>query len=349
MKAKFFEKLQSSQKPYVIAELGSNHNGDMDLARELIVQAKSAGADCVKFQSWSKESIFSKVKYEDNCFVNDDYRGRTDYTMEEIVQKFAISEVDLATMIDFANELEMDCTSTPFSPSEAEFLVGHDVPFFKIASMDLNNYPFLEYVAGLKKPIVLSTGLSELFEIDRAIKTIEQTGNREIAILHCVATYPVDPSNVNLNNIETFSRLYPYPVGYSDHSLGSTIALAAVAKGAKIIEKHFTLDKEMFGWDHKISADYEEMREITLGAEIVARALGSPEIKAPESALAKAEFRRSVVAGRRLQSGERVELADIDLKRPGTGIPPADIKFVIGRSMKKDVEADAILQWSDFE
>ena len=168
-------------KPYVIAELGSNHNGDMKLAKKLMLAAKQLGADCVKFQSWSKDTLFSKKKYEDNYFVADDYRNRTDYTLEEIVDAYSISEDELLEMKKFSNEVGIDCTSTPFSKKEVDFLVDKlESPFIKVASMDLNNYPYLQYVAKKGKPIVLSTGLSELYEIDRAIKTIEKEGNKHV-------------------------------------------------------------------------------------------------------------------------------------------------------------------------
>jgi N-acetylneuraminate synthase len=162
-------------KPYIIAELGANHNGDMELAKKLIVQAKEAGADCVKFQSWTKDSVFARKKYEDNYFIADDYRDRTDYTLEEIVDAYSISEDELLEMKKFADEIGIDCTSTPFSKKETDFLVDKlESPFIKVASMDLNNYPFLEYLAKKNKPIVISTGLSELYEIDKAVKTIEK-------------------------------------------------------------------------------------------------------------------------------------------------------------------------------
>ena len=197
-------------RPYIIAELGSNHNGDMDLARKLIIQAKEAGADCVKFQSWSKESIFSRKTYEENYFVADDYRSRADYTLEQIVEEFSISEEELLEMKAFADQVGIDCTSTPFSKREADFLVDNlNSPFIKVASMDLNNYPFLEYLAKKDRPIILSTGLSEMYEIDKAIRTIENAGNNKIVILHCVSIYPPKDEQVNLRNILTLQKIYP--------------------------------------------------------------------------------------------------------------------------------------------
>ena len=336
-------------RPYVIAELGSNHNGDMDLAKKLIIQAKEAGADCVKFQSWSKDTIFAKKKYEDNYFIADDYRDRNDYTLEEIVDEYSISEEELLDMKKFADEVGIDCTSTPFSKKETDFLVDKlESPFIKVASMDLNNYPFLEYLAKKGKPIVISTGLSELYEIDKAVKTIENAGNNQIIILHCVSTYPPVDSDVHLNNIKTLMATYPeYPIGFSDHTLGTAIPLASVALGACLIEKHFTLDKNMEGWDHKVSATKDEMKEIVENAKRVSDAMGSFRITATESDEKKREFRRSIVLTREMKKGELIDHEDIDYKRPGGAFDPEMTEFIVGRTVNKDLKFDHILTKED--
>ena len=341
--------LENYKKPYIIAELGSNHNGDMEFAKKLIVEAKESGADCVKFQSWSKDTIFSKKKYEDNYFVADDYRDRDDYTLEEIVEEYAISEQELLSMKEFSDQIGIDCTSTPFSRREADFLVNKmQTPFIKVASMDLNNYPFLEYLAKKGKPMIISTGLSELYEIDRAVKTIEEAGNNQITILHCVATYPPEDGDVNLNNIKTLMSAYPeYPVGFSDHTLGTIIPLSAVTLGACLIEKHFTLDKEMEGWDHKISATKEEMKAIVVGSKRIVEAMGSFRISATESNEKKIEFRRSIVITRDMAKGDMIKIEDIDYKRPGGNLNPEMTEFIIGQKVNKDLKSDHILIQSD--
>jgi len=336
-------------KPYIIAELGSNHNGDMKLAKQLIIEAKEAGSDCVKFQSWSKDSIFAKKKYEDNYFVADDYRDRDDYTLEEIVEAYSISEEELLEMKKLADEIGIDCTSTPFSKKEADFLVDKmDTPFIKVASMDLNNYPFLEYLAKKNKPMIISTGLSELYEIDKAVKTIENTGNTDICILHCVATYPPEDKDVNLNNIKTLMSTYPdYPIGFSDHTLGTAIPLASVALGACVIEKHFTLDKNMEGWDHKVSATKDEMKDIVDNAKRVSDALGSFRVTANETDEKKVEFRRSIVLTRDIKEGEIINREDIDYKRPGSGFSPEMTEYIVGRKAKTNLIYDKILTNKD--
>lgn len=348
---KLTEKVELSNysKPYIIAEIGSNHNGDMELAKRMILAAKESGADCVKFQSWTKDSIFAKKKYEDNFFIADDYRDRADFTLEEIVDAYSISEDELLEMKNFSDKVGIDCTSTPFSKKEADFLVDKlKTPFIKVASMDLNNYPFLEYLAKKGKPLIISTGLSEVYEIDRAVNVIESAGNKQIVILHCVSTYPPIDSDVHLNNIKTLMKMYPdYPVGFSDHTLGTAIPLAAVALGVCVIEKHFTLDKSMEGWDHKVSATSDEMREIVESSKRISEALGSFRITATESQEKKREFRRSIVITRDMQTGEVITIDDLDYKRPGGGFDPGMTEFLVGRTVNKDLQFDHILSTDD--
>jgi len=337
-------------KPYIIAELGANHNGDMNIAKKLIKEAKAAGAHCVKFQSWTKHSVFAKKKYEDNYFIADDYRQRDDFSLEEIVEEYSISESELLDMKKFADEIGIDCSSTPFNKKEADFLVDKlNSPFIKVASMDLNNLPFLGYLARKNLPMIISTGLSELHEIDKAVRAIENAGNNQICILHCVATYPPIDSDVNLNNIKTLMKTYPdYPIGFSDHTIGIEIPLAAVALGASLIEKHFTLNKNMEGWDHKVSATRAELESIVNGAKRISDALGSFRIRATESVEQKAEFRRSIVLAREMKAGDVITASDIDYKRPGTGVKPEMTGFIIGLKINKNLNNDHILTKEDF-
>jgi N-acetylneuraminate synthase len=249
----------------------------------------------------------------------------------------------------FCDDLNIDCTSTPFSETEADFLIESlDTPFIKVASMDLNNYPFLAYLAKKNRPMIISTGLSELYEIDKAVKAIEREGNFDITILHCVATYPPEDADVNLNNIAALKSVYPdYKIGFSDHTLGTAIPTAAFAFGISVLEKHFTLDKNMEGWDHKISATPEEMKEICDNAVRITKALGTYRISAPESNEKKQEFRRSIVLTKAFKSGEILQEGDITYKRPGVGIPPELSEFIVGRTIKHDLPYDHILTLED--
>lgn len=344
-----YQQIKNYAKPYIIAEIGSNHNGDMELAKKMIDTAKQCGADCVKFQSWSKDTIFSRKVYDDNYFLKDDYRNRTDYTLEEIVEEYSVGAKEHKELKRYCDTVGIDFASTGFSRHEIDMLVDDlDVPFVKVASMDVNNIPFLKYIASKGKPVVISTGLCGLSDINDAVTCLEENGCKEIIILHCVSIYPPKDEEVNLNNMDTFRQIYPYPVGYSDHTLGIVAPILSIAKGACIIEKHFTLDKDMAGWDHKISADPKELREIVSAAKAGYKMLGTTEIVVNEDEERRAAFQRSIVAARPIRAGEKITEENIDFKRPGTGIPPKDYKAILGRTAKRDIPYDTLLQFEDF-
>lgn len=340
---------RDAAKPYVIAEIGANHNGDIILAKKMIDEAVRCGADCVKFQSWSKDSIFSRKTYEDNYFLRDDYRNRTDYTLEQIVDKYHIGVKEHRELKDYCDQKGIDFNSTPFSNREVDLLADElQVPFIKIASMDLNNIPFLKYIAGKRKPVVISTGLCGLSEINNAVDCLEREGCKEIVLLHCVSIYPPGDEEVNLNNIDMLRENFGYPVGYSDHTIGTTAPIMSLAKNVKVIEKHFTIDKDMEGWDHKISADAGELKAICDAAAVGYKMLGSFRRRVNESQERREAFQRSIVAARNIRSGEIISREDIDFKRPGTGISPQYYEFVVGKTAKRDLAYDEIIQLQDF-
>lgn len=344
-----YKKIMDYTKPYIIAEIGSNHNGDMELAKKMIAVAKECGADCVKFQSWSKDTIFSRKVYEDNYFLRDDYRNRTDYTLETIVDEYSIDFEDHRILKEYCDSIGIDFASTGFSKAEIDLLVDElQVPFIKVASMDVNNIPFLKYIASKGKPVVISTGLCGLSDINDAIACLEENGCREIVILHCVSIYPPKDEEVNLNNIDTFRQLYPYPIGYSDHTLGVVAPVLSIAKGACIIEKHFTLDKDMVGWDHKVSANPEELRQIVEAAKVGYKMLGSYSKIVNEDQERRNAFKRSIVAARDIKKGEIIREQDLDYKRPGTGIEPKFYEFIVGKKAQRDIKYDEILCMEDF-
>lgn len=337
-------------EPYVIAEIGANHSGDLTLAIRLIDAAKEAGCDCVKFQSWTADSIFSAQPYRDNYFLGDDYRSRTDFTLREIVEAYSLSGPQLRLLAAHAAAVGIHFASTPFSEAEVDFLCKDlQPPFIKVASMDCNNYPFLEYVARKGLPIVLSTGLSTLAEVDRAVATIEASSSAPLILLHCVASYPPRDEAMNLRNISMLSQTYPHiPVGFSDHSLGGTLSNAAVALGACMIEKHFTLDRNMEGWDHRVSATPDEMAAIVLESKRVAKALGSyRRIVSADEITKRGSFRRSIVAARDIPAGKVLAPDDLTTKRPGTGLPPEQLHWIVGRVAKNSIARDEMLTADD--
>lgn len=337
------------KKPYVIAEIGANHNGDMNLAKEMIDKAKECGADCVKFQSWSKDTVFSKKVYDDNFFLSDDYRNRTDYTLESIVDKYHIGIEQHKMLKKYCDDIGIEFNSTPFSRPEVDLLVDElKVPFVKVASMDLNNIPFLEYIAGKKLPVVISTGLCELSDVADAVKTLKEYGCPEVVLLHCVSIYPPEDAQVNLNNIDMLRQTFGCKVGYSDHTLGIVAPIMSLAKGVCVIEKHFTLDKDMVGWDHKISANPEELKAICDAAKTGYQMLGSFTKVVNENQERRDAFQRSIVAARSIKKGEIITESDLDYKRPGSGISPKYYKFIVGKTAKRDLAYDEIIQMEDF-
>jgi sialic acid synthase SpsE len=334
------------ERPYIVAEIGSNHNGDMQLCRRLIDAAKNCGVDAVKFQSWSKESLISKAEYARNT----KYVGSNGQqpTLEEAVEKYQLTPAQHREVAAYCRQQNLVFFSSSFSRSEVDLLESLDAPAHKIASMDINHLPLLQYLARTRKPLILSTGLATLGEIERALDLLRTNGSGPVALLHCVSIYPSPPEIVNLRNIGTLQRAFDVPVGYSDHSLGAAIPLAALALGACIIEKHFTLDKQTPGWDHAVSADPEEMRYLVSESLKVQAALGSAvrTVNAAQIEKRKA-FRRRLVVTRALGKGERLTTADIEFKRPGTGIAPDELAYVLGRALARDVQADEELCWPD--
>jgi N,N'-diacetyllegionaminate synthase len=332
--------------PYIIAEIGSNYNGDMTLCKHMIDEAKKCGADAVKFQSWSKNSLISKAEYARNTTYADTHRHFG--SLEAMVEKYQFTEAQHHEVAAYCKEIGIHFMSSAFAPEEVDLLASMDTPAIKVASMDVNHLPLLAHMAKSGKPIILSTGMASLDEIATAMNVLKDNGAKEISLLHCISIYPPEYGDIHLNNIRMLEETFGVPVGFSDHSVGTAIPLAAIALGACIIEKHFTTNKEMEGWDHWISADPAEMEVICREGKNIFTALGSYPRIVSEAELAKrSKFRRRVVLRRAVKAGEVLKLEDLDFKRPGTGIHPNEYPYVVGRKANKDLEADAELEWSD--
>lgn len=333
------------EPPYIVAEIGANHNGDMQLCRRLIEAAKDCGVDAVKFQSWSKSSLISQAEYARNTEYGN---GNGRPTLEEAVNKYQLTPAQHREVAAYCHELQIVFFSSVFSTPEVDLLESLEVPAYKVASMDINHLPLLAYLARTRKPLIVSTGLATLGEIERALEVLRSNGAGPVALLHCVSIYPSPPGIVNLENIPTLRRAFNVQVGYSDHSLGAAIPLAAVALGATIIEKHFTLDKTLPGWDHAVSADPAEMQYLVNEARNVQQALGSAVRTINETQLEKRKaFRRRLVVTHDLKKGERLSAKDVDFKRPGTGIAPDELPYILGRVLNRDVAGDEELSWAD--
>lgn len=341
--------IKNYSKPYIIAEIGANHNGDIELAKKLIAEAKKCGADAVKFQSWTPSSLICKEEYNNNQVYTDSPKKHFG-SLKEMVEKYYLREEQHFELKKYCDNLEIDFCSTPFSKEEVDLLMKLDVPFIKVASMDINNLELLKYMAKQQKPIILSTGMSTLSEIEKAIEIIENEGNNQIILLHCISIYPPKYEDINLNNILMLEKTFGYPVGFSDHTIGTSIPLASVALGSCIIEKHFTLDKNMPGWDHEISADPQELEIICKESKNITEALGTyKRIVSKDEQEKLKKFRRSIILANNLKEGETIKLENLEFKRPGTGIRPDEVKYVIGKKIIRNIEKDEILKWEDLK
>jgi len=326
------------QKPYIVAEINTSHFGNMNLAKEMIDQAKKMGCDCVKFQSWTTETLYSKNYYDKNPIA------------KRFVNQFSFSEAQLSEVADYSKNMGITFASTPYSKKEVDFLLDKgNAPFIKVASMDLNNYPFLQYIGKAGAPIVLSTGMGDMDEIHKAVKTIENTYNTNICLLHCISIYPPEPSTIQLKNIIGLREEFPkYPIGFSDHSVGTEMAAAAVALGACLIEKHFTLDKSKIGMDNQMAAEPGEMAQLVQSCRNVQVALGDTKRTVfPAEIEQKKNIRRSIVVSKDLKAGSILTPDDLDAKRPGTGYPPDKINELTGKTLLKDLEKDSLIMKED--
>ncbi len=323
--------------PYIVAEMNTSHFGDLELARNMIGSAKQAGCDCVKFQSWSAETLYSGAYYKDNAIA------------KRFVKKLSLADEQLQALSRYCAELGIDFASTPYSRHEAAFLVEHcNVPFIKIASMELNNLPYLDFLGRLGVPLVLSTGMGTMEEIRAAVDTIERTGNDQLVILHCVSVYPAAPELIRLNNVLGLrSEFARYPIGYSDHTLGIEVPVAAVALGACLIEKHFTLDKGRIGMDNQMATEPDEMGQMVRACQHVHKAMGGAARLLDASEYAqRAKMRRSLVTARPLPAGHVICADDLDAKRPGTGIEPCHLPQVVGRKLAVNLDADEAIAFA---
>jgi N-acetylneuraminate synthase len=319
--------------PYIIAEFNTSHGGSADTAKSMIESAKEIGCDCVKFQSWSAETLYSKTYYDQNPIA------------KRIVKKFAFGEDVLKELAAYCRTVGIDFASTPYSRAEVDALIELGVPFIKISSMELNHFPFLEYIGGTMVPIILSTGMGDTEEIIEAVHAVERTGNHNICLLHCVSIYPAEPGTVNLRNITGFEEQFPRcAIGFSDHTLGAEMSIAAVALGANVIEKHFTLDKTKIGMDNQIALEPAEMKALVDGCRNVFQGLGIKERVVTRAELEqRVKMRRSIVAARDLPAGMVITENDLDAKRPGTGIAPGKLGELLGKTVKTEIHADEII------
>jgi len=333
------KKIGEKEPIFIIAEIGINHNGEIEIAKEMIKKAKKAGADCVKFQTFKTEKFLSK-----NIEIPEHVESKE--TFFDDMKKLEFTEEELKELYNYCQENNIMFLSSVFDKESVDLLDEIGMPAFKVASCDLNNLPFLKYIAKKQKPIILSTGMGSIGEIEEAINVIKNEGNDDIILLHCVSMYPPKLEDINLNSMKTLKKAFKIPVGFSDHTIGTHIPLAAVALGAVTIEKHFTLDKEMEGPDHEVSMEPQELEDMINKIRDIQMSMGDGiKQPTPDEIKMRKAFRRSLVAKQDIEVGEKITKEKIEIKRPGTGIPPNNLELVIGREAKNELKKDDLIKF----
>jgi N,N'-diacetyllegionaminate synthase len=325
------------QPCFIIAEAGVNHNGDPDAAMRLVDAAKEAGADAVKFQTFITSKLVAPSAPMANYQRENVGREQSQY---EMLRQLELPFSDFERLQRHAASQRLMFLSTADDAESADFLDSIGVPAFKIASGEIDNFPLLIHIATKGKPIILSTGMTTLGEVESAVKTIVHAGNDQLILLHCVSSYPAPAADCNLRAMETLARSFGYPVGFSDHTEGIDVALAAIARGACILEKHFTISKSLQGPDHRVSLEPAELAELTAAARNIEVSLGSG-IKQPsrDELQTRKVVRRSIVATRFIQEGELICESDLSLMRTVGGLAPAFLPYVIGRKARSGINA----------
>jgi N,N'-diacetyllegionaminate synthase len=334
-------------KCFIIAEVGVNHNGDINLAKKLIDAAKKAGADAVKFQTFTAATLVSpgtpKVQYQMNTSSIDE----THYEMLKRLELSKEAHIDLAK---YCREQEIDFISTPYDIESAEFLSEMGVFLFKTASADLVDLPLQRFIAATGRPAIIATGMASLGEVERVVDIYREEGNANVILLHAVSNYPCSDESLNMRAMDTMARAFSLPVGFSDHSAGYLGAVLSVAMGAKVIEKHFTLDKLMPGPDHKASSTPFEFAELVRNVRRAESMLGSDrKICQSEERQMASVSRKSLTLTRDILAGEVLKDVDIQLMRPGTGVGAFFIDKFVGQSARTNLSAGYQLSWSDIE
>jgi len=330
---------------FIIAEAGVNHNGDVGLAERLVDAAIETGADAVKFQTFTAERLVTpkapKADYQ--AAVTDAAESQV-----AMLRKLELSREAHVRLFEYARRRGITFLSTPFDEQSADLLDDLGVPLFKIASGEITNLLLLEHVARKRKPMVVSTGMSTLDEVGEAVRVIHKAGCPALALLHCTSNYPADPAESNLNAMITMRQAFDLPVGYSDHTPGLEVAVAAVALGASVLEKHLTLSREMPGPDHRASLEPGDFAAMVRAVRSVETALGDGIKRPMESERnTRAIARRSLVAATDLPAGTVLQAHHLAAKRPGLGLPPGELARLVGRRLTKSLQADDMINWSD--
>jgi sialic acid synthase SpsE len=341
----FLSRVIHRDNPYVIAEVGINHNGDKTLAKEMIIAAADAGADCVKFQSFIADEYISPVaqraSYQDSIISGNK-------SQLELIQECEITIDDMAEFQEYAKNRGLDFLSTPFEVTSLNNLVSIGIAAIKVSSCNLTNYPFLNAVAETGLPVLLSTGMSDMAEVAQAVKIFAESKS-ELLLFQCTSNYPAKIENANLGVIESFKKAFQVPVAYSDHTVGNVSAIASIALGAVAVEKHFTLSRSLPGIDQDASIEPAELKELVLALRQCRTALGSNLKKcADDERDTAAALRRSLVAATDIREGDVLEADMVTFMRPGTGLPTDALTYLLGRRFRVAVESKQLIRLEHF-
>ncbi len=332
----------SNQSIIVIAEAGVNHNGSLKLALEMIDKAKDAGADFIKFQTFSANALVTKDAKQAKYQLKNSKKSESQLSM---ISSLELSHADHKKIFSYCEKKEIKCISSPFDVKSAKFLKSLGMTIFKVPSGEITNRQLLEYISLNSEEVILSTGMSTLEDITLAIEVLNQHSLKNLTILQCTTNYPVAFEEVNLKAMLSMKEKFNVNVGFSDHTLGTEIALAASALGASIIEKHFTLSRDMSGPDHNASLEPDELKDMISGIRNIEKALGSG-VKEPMPCEIEnmSIARKSLVASRAIAKGDEFTYSNITSKRPGTGISPMKIHTLIGKKSSRDYSPDDLIE-----
>lgn len=330
---------------FVIAEGGINHQGNIEIAKKLIKTAKECGANCIKFQKRTVEKILTKSGLN-QPYVNKNSFGDT-YGEHKRALEFSFDQ--FRELKEYADKKKILFTASGWDEESIDFLDSINVPFFKLASADLTNHPLLVHTAKKNKPLIISTGMSNMKMIEDAVKIIEQY-NKQIIIMQCTSSYPAPFEELNLNVITTFKNKFDYVIGYSSHCLGIAIPFATIIMGAKVLESHFTLDRTMKGGDHAASLEPDGLKKLIRDIRVFEKSLGSFEKTITESELpCMKKLRKSLVSTKSIKKGDVIDSSLITVKGPGIGICPSRLNEFVGRKVNVDIEEDVVLMEDFFE
>lgn len=332
----------SDKAVYIIAEAGVNHNGNIDLAKELITKGAEAGVDAVKFQTFKAETLVTKIAKKADYQIEN--TGNSEDSQYEMIKKLELDYEIHEELKAFAESKGVEFLSSAFDLDSIDLLDELGMRFFKVPSGEITNYPYLKKVAQKGKPVVLSTGMSNLGDIEKALEVLEDNGAKKITVLHCNTEYPTPMEDVNLLAMNTIQNAFNVEIGYSDHTLGIEVPISAVALGARIIEKHFTLDKTMEGPDHRASLEPDELKTMVSSIRNIEKALGDGVKKPTRSEMKNIPIaRKSIVAKTNIQKGEAFTDENLTVKRPGEGINPMEWNNIIGKKAVKDYKEDELI------